>query len=78
MGGPARQDSEAALRESETRHRLLIESSAQAVWETDAEGVVIKDSPSLRAYTGQTLGGWLGYGWLDAIHPDDRAFRRLR
>ncbi|WP_395396510.1 PAS domain-containing protein (plasmid) [Novosphingobium sp. BL-8A] len=27
-----------------------------------------------RAYTGQTLEEWLGYGWLEAIHPDDRAF----
>lgn len=65
---------ETALRESETRHRLLIESWAQAVWETDADGVVVADSPSWRAYTGQTLEEWLGYGWLDAIHPDDRAY----
>ncbi|ACA20192.1 putative PAS/PAC sensor protein [Methylobacterium sp. 4-46] len=65
---------EAALRESETRHRLLIESWAQAVWETDAHGIVVADSPSWRAYTGQTVEEWLGYGWLDAIHPDDRAF----
>lgn len=46
--------SEERLRESETRHRLLIESWAQAVWETDAAGVVVADSPSWRAYTGQT------------------------
>lgn len=64
----------AVLRESETRHHLLIESWAQAVWETDAAGVVVADSPSWRAYTGQTLEEWLGYGWLNAIHPDDRAF----
>ncbi|WP_455179079.1 PAS domain S-box protein [Azospirillum melinis] len=65
---------QAALRESEARHRLMIESWAQAVWETDIGGVVIADSPSWRAYTGQTLDEWLGYGWLDAIHPDDRAY----
>lgn len=35
-----------ALRESEARHRLLIESWAQAVWETDAEGEVVCDSPT--------------------------------
>ena len=39
----------------------------------DATGVVVTDSPSWRAYTGQTETEWLGYGWLDAIHPDDRA-----
>lgn len=65
---------EAVARESDTRHRLLLGTWAQAVWETDAAGVVTADSPSWRAYTGQTVDGWLGYGWLDAIHPDDRAY----
>ncbi|HJE22670.1 MAG TPA: PAS domain-containing protein [Methylorubrum populi] len=65
---------ESALRESEARHRLLIESCTQAVWETDAAGVVVTDSPSWRAHTGQTLEEWLGYGWLNGIHPDDRAY----
>jgi PAS domain S-box-containing protein len=69
-----RKRDEAALRESDTRHRLLIESWTQAIWETDADGVVVADSPTWRAYTGQTVNEWLGYGWLDAIHPDDRAF----
>jgi PAS domain S-box-containing protein len=64
---------EQALHTSEARHRLMIRSWVQAEWETDAEGVVVADSPSWRAYTGQTLAEWLGYGWLDAIHPDDRA-----
>ena len=62
------------LHESEARNRLFSESWAQAVWETDADGVVVADSPSWRAYTGQTLEEWLGYGWLNAIHPDDRAY----
>ena len=55
-------------------YRLLIERWAQAVWETDPDGIVIADSPSWRAYTGQTLQEWLGYGWLEAIHPDDRPY----
>ncbi len=65
---------EAVARESDTRHRLLLGTWAQAVWETDAAGVVTADSPSWRAYTGQSLDEWLGYGWLDAIHSDDRAY----
>ncbi len=63
---------EQALRAGAARDRLLIESWTQAVWETGADGVVVADSPSWRAYTGQTREEWLGYGWLDAIHPDDR------
>jgi PAS domain S-box-containing protein len=45
-----------------------------ALWETDAAGVVITDSPSWRANTGQTLEQWLGYGLLNAVHPDDREY----
>ena len=71
-----RHRTETCLRESEARHRLLVGSWAQAVWEVDADGVVVADSPSWRAYTGQTLDEWLGDGWLDAIHPDDRAATR--
>ena len=67
-------DLERWLRDSETRYRLMIESWAQAVWETDPNGFVVADSPSWRAYTGQTPEEWLGYGWLDAIHPDDRTY----
>lgn len=69
-----RKRAEAVLRESETRHRLLIGSLAQAVWETNGDGFVVQDSPSWRNYTGQTLDEWLGYGWLDAVHPEDRAY----
>ncbi len=67
-----RKEMEEALRESEERFRVLVEASTQAVWETDAAGAVVKDLPSWRAYTGQTLDESLGYGWVDAVHPDDR------
>jgi PAS domain S-box-containing protein len=69
-----RTQAEAALRESEERFRRLVHATSQAVWEADADGVVIADSPSWRAYTGQSLEDWLGFGWLDAIHADDRTF----
>lgn len=66
--------SEEALRENERRLRELAGEFAQMVWETDASGMVVSDSPSWRAYTGQTLDEWLGMGWLDVVHPDDRAY----
>jgi PAS domain S-box-containing protein len=63
---------EEVLRESEARFRFLVEPSAQAVWETDPDGVMVADSPSWRAYTGQSCEESKGYGWMSSIHPDDR------
>lgn len=54
-------------------YQTLLNSFTQAFWETDAAGVVVTDSPSWRAYTGQTLQEWLGEGWTAVVHPDDRA-----
>ncbi|MGJ0392164.1 MAG: PAS domain S-box protein [Methylocystis sp.] len=70
----ARRASEDALRESGERFRALAQLCAHAVWETDASGVVVEDSPTWRAHTGQTLEEFLGDGWLGAVHPDDRAY----
>lgn len=53
-------------------YQTLLASFAQAFWETDAAGRGVTDSPSWRAYTGQTLDEWLGAGWPAAMHPDDR------
>lgn len=62
------------LRESEQRFRVLVEETAQAVWEADADGRVVVDSPSWRAYTGQTFEEMRGYGWMNVVHSDDKAF----
>jgi two-component system CheB/CheR fusion protein len=63
---------EEALRENEARMRDLLGGVILAVWETDAGGRVLTDSPSWRACTGQRIEEWMGEGWIDAIHPDDR------
>jgi len=62
----------AALHDQEERYRALVEASGRIVWITDAEGRVVDDSPSWREFTGQSLQQWLGRGWLEAVHPDDR------
>ncbi|WP_163989720.1 GAF domain-containing protein [Pyxidicoccus caerfyrddinensis] len=59
-------------RRMEERFRSLVSATAQAVWVTHPEGDIVEDSPSWRAFTGQTYEQWRGRGWLDAIHPDDR------
>lgn len=65
-------EAELALRNSEEIFRALVSASAQIVWTTDASGRVVEDSPSWRAFTGQSLVEWLGNGWTDAVYPDDR------
>ena len=57
---------------SEDRYRALVEASTQLVWNTDAHGMV-EDMPHWRTLTGQTKDEVRGSGWLDALHPDDRA-----
>ncbi|MEG4629433.1 PAS domain S-box protein [Microcoleus sp. AR_TQ3_B6] len=66
-----RKQAEDAIKQSEERYRSLILATSQIVWITDPEGRC-EDTPSMRAYTGQTEAEVVGYGWLDTIHPDDR------
>lgn len=71
----ARKRADKALRRSEERYRGLIEAVAAVVWTTDADGQV-EDMPQWRTLTGQTRDEVRGAGWLNAIHPDDRALTR--
>ncbi|QDV71213.1 Autoinducer 2 sensor kinase/phosphatase LuxQ [Rosistilla carotiformis] len=61
------------LRNSHELFQSLVDVSAQIVWIANAEGNIIEDSPSWRAFTGQTYEQWRGRGWVDVIHPDDHA-----
>ncbi|MDB5749327.1 MAG: hypothetical protein JWP72_4175 [Massilia sp.] len=63
---------ETALRSREQRFRSLVMATSQTVWSTSPDGRVLEDSPSWRSVTGQSYDEWKEYGWLDAVHPDDR------
>jgi PAS domain S-box-containing protein len=65
-------DAETALRVREERFRSLVMATSQIVWTNTADGRVREDSPSWRAFTGQTYDEWKELGWQDALHPDDR------
>ena len=67
-----RKDAERALRRSEERFRLIVQATAQIVWSCDADGRFLEDSPSWRAFTGQTHDEMKGWGWLDRVHDEDR------
>jgi PAS domain S-box-containing protein len=59
------------LRARDERIRALVDASAQIVWSVAPGGGAAEDSPSWRAFTGQSREEWLGDGWRRAVHPDD-------
>lgn len=61
------------LREAETRLQTLIEGIPQLVWRAVDGGEWTWTSPQWTDYTGQAAAESLGRGWLDMLHPDDRA-----
>ena len=63
---------EEALRRSEERYRALVQGGAQVVWVASPDGEMLEDSPEWRSVTGQTEEEFLGSGWLNSIHPEDR------
>ena len=66
------QKAQDALRRSENRYRALAEAVAQLIWTTDAAGRGDYASDSWMQFTGQTLEQSADWGWLNAVHPDDR------
>ena len=65
-------EAESVVRQSEERLRVLASATADVVWTADADGKLRGDLPDWRDLTGQTADELQGWGWLDAIHPDDR------
>lgn len=61
-----------ALAISEKRHRSLITATTSIVWTCNAEGQIEKRVPLWEKFTGQQWEQYKGFGWLEAIHPDDR------
>ncbi len=67
-----RKRAEEEVRTNEQRYRALISATAQIVWTTAASGEAVHASPSWCAFTGQSAEESIGWGWIKAIHPDDR------
>ena len=68
----ARRNAANILRESEARFRNMADYAPVMVWMTDADGSCTFLSKSWYEFTGQTPETGLGFGWLDATHPEDR------
>jgi PAS domain S-box-containing protein len=63
---------ESALRASEQRFRAAVEAVSGIVWTNDAEGRMVGEQAGWAGLTGQTEAEYQGYGWSDAVHPDDK------
>ena len=64
---------ERRVRQSEERFRTLTENSAAIIWTTGRDGRFNGDLAQWCHFTGQTEQEAGGDGWLDAVHPQDRA-----
>lgn len=67
-----RVEAEARLLEAERRFRSLVETTAAIVWSAAADGHFGDRQESWEAFTGQSEADYSGFGWADAIHPEDR------
>ncbi|BAZ53770.1 multi-sensor hybrid multi-kinase [Nostoc sp. NIES-4103] len=63
---------ESLLRASEARYRSLAEATASIVWTATPYGSIIEEIPTWEAFTGQSPQQYKGWGWVDALHPEDR------
>lgn len=67
-----RREASESLRRSEARYRSLALASGAMIWQAHANGAVFGDVPGWQALTGQTPNEYHGWGWADAVHPEDR------
>jgi PAS domain S-box-containing protein len=68
----ARRAAEHALQESEQRFRHMADHAPVMIWVSDTTGRCIYLNRSWYEFTGQTPDTAMGFGWLDAVHPEDR------
>ncbi|NJK93265.1 MAG: PAS domain-containing protein [Blastochloris sp.] len=66
-----RVNAENALIRSEELYRSLVEAFSHMVWMADAEGRTTMDLKAWAEFTGQNDGEKAGYGWAEAVHPED-------
>jgi PAS domain S-box-containing protein len=64
---------EQALADSEWHYRTLANSGRLLIWTSNRDGDNTWCNELWEQYTGQSTAAAAGAGWLDPIHPDDRA-----
>lgn len=69
----AREGARPELAASDARFREMANHAPMMVWMTEPDGRCTFLNDSWQRFTGQTPQEGLGYGWVDAVHPEDRA-----
>jgi PAS domain S-box-containing protein len=66
-----RKQMEEALRESETRFRMMADNVPALIWMSDVNYNGTFFNKAWLDFTGRSLEQELGNGWLESVHPDD-------
>ena len=59
-------------RSTVNRLRNLATTASAIFWYAAPDGTVVSENPSWEAFTGQPAASYMGWGWIEAIHPEDR------
>jgi PAS domain S-box-containing protein len=69
----ANRQAEDALRESEERYRMLVETAREMIITIDCAGRFTSFNAAFEALTGWPNSAWIGRAFIDIVHPDDVA-----
>lgn len=60
------------IRRRERRYRSLVQATSVVEWLVDPAGAFVEPQDSWETYTGQSWEEHRGFGWIEALHPEDR------
>jgi PAS domain S-box-containing protein len=75
---PRRSDADEVPNAIEERLRLIIDTIPTIVWRKLPDGSADFLNRNFREYTGLSMEDGLGWGWMNAFHPDDRLMEEWR
>ncbi|HEU0043132.1 PAS domain S-box protein [Sphingomonas sp.] len=60
-----------AVQHEQDRFRAAVHAVQGVLWTNDASGRMVGEQPAWAELTGQAFADYQGYGWANAVHPDD-------